>query len=83
MVSPLFGDFTGFPPSLIIAGGDELLLDDARMLDSRLEQYGCEHTLYVEPGMWHVYAIFGTPEAQKALDMIKAALYGGQDKSAE
>ena len=82
LVSPVFGDFTGFPPSLIIAGGDELLLDDARMLDARLDEYGCKHTLYVEPGMWHVYAIFGTPEAQKALEMMKEALCG-QDKSAE
>lgn len=74
LVSPIFADLTGLPPSLIIAGGDELLLDDARMLDARLGEAGCEHRIYVEDGMWHVYPLFGTPEAQKALDMICEAL---------
>ena len=77
LVSPLFGDLTGMPRSIIIAGGDELLLDDARMMADRLGQFGCENTLYTEPGMWHVYPLFGTPESQKALEMIKTMLYGG------
>ena len=28
LVSPVFGDLTGLPPSLLLAGGDELLLSD-------------------------------------------------------
>ena len=32
------GDLTGFPPTLIFAGGDEILLDDARGLHERLKK---------------------------------------------
>lgn len=32
LCSPLFGDLTGLPPSLLFVGGDEVMLDDTRML---------------------------------------------------
>ena len=35
-MSPAFGDFTGFPPSLLLAGENELLLSDAELLAARL-----------------------------------------------
>ena len=40
LCSPLLGDLTGFPPTLIFAGGDEILLDDARGLHERLKKAG-------------------------------------------
>ena len=44
LCSPVFGDLTGFPPSLLFAGGDEILLDDARALHEKLVQSGCRST---------------------------------------
>ena len=41
LCSPLLGDLTGFPPTLIFAGGDEIMLDDATMLHQRLLAAGC------------------------------------------
>ncbi len=38
LCSPVLGDLTGFPPSLLFAGGDEILLDDARALQEKLVQ---------------------------------------------
>lgn len=70
LVSPAFGDYKGFPPSLIIAGGNELLLSDAEMLAARLVQGGSRCELHVEEGLWHVYVLFGIPEARAALDKI-------------
>lgn len=70
LVSPVFGDLTGLPPSLILAGGDELLLSDAQMLAGRLIESGCRCELYVEEGLWHVYALFSIPEARAALNKI-------------
>ena len=70
LVSPIFGDLTGFPPSLILAGGDELLLSDAEMLAAQLRHCGSSCELCVEDGMWHVYVLFSTPEARAALDKI-------------
>ena len=37
LVSPLFGDLSFMPPSLIFAGGDEILLSDAVEVHKRLE----------------------------------------------
>ena len=36
LCSPLFGDLTGLPPSLLFVGGDEVMLDDTRMLHEKL-----------------------------------------------
>jgi acetyl esterase/lipase len=70
LVSPAFGDFDGFPPSLLLAGGNELLLSDAEMLALRLVKGGSRCELLVEEGLWHVYVLFGIPEARAALDKI-------------
>ena len=70
LVSPLFGDLTGLPPSLIFAGGSEILLDDSVMLCDRLIEAGCTAELHVEPNMWHVYVLYGVKQAQAALVRI-------------
>ena len=58
LCSPLFGDLVGFPPSLLFAGGDEILLDDARALQKKLVSCGCKSTLRVAPERWHAYVLY-------------------------
>ena len=58
LCSPVFGDLTGFPPSLLFAGGDEILLDDARALHKKLVQSGCRSTLHIAPERWHAYVLY-------------------------
>ena len=58
LCSPVFGDLTGFPPSLLFAGGDEILLDDARALHEKLVQSGCRSTLHIAPERWHAYVLY-------------------------
>lgn len=70
LVSPIFGDLSGLPPSLLLAGGDELLLSDSATLANRLKESGCQCEFTVEEGMWHVYVLFSIPEARAALDKI-------------
>ncbi len=70
LVSPVFGDLSLFPPSLLFAGGDELLLDDARMLAQRLTDSKSRCALVVEGGLWHVYVLYKIPEAKKAISRI-------------
>lgn len=70
-VSPLLGDLSGFPPTLMFAGGDELLLDDAVSLHERLYSQGVNSSLIVEEGMWHAYVLYGVPEAKLAMQKIK------------
>lgn len=54
-VSPLFADFSGFPPMIVHVGSDEVLLDDATFLGRRAAQAGVEVTLKVYDGLWHVF----------------------------
>ena len=58
LCSPLFGDLTGFPPSLLFVGGDEVMLDDTRMLHEKLVKSGCRSKLIVAPERWHAYVLY-------------------------
>ncbi len=72
-VSPLFNDFTGFPPTLIQVGDHEVLLDDSVRLAHAMQAAGVTVELEVTPEMWHVYQALApmVPEAKDAL--IQAA----------
>ncbi|HHU22938.1 MAG TPA: alpha/beta hydrolase [Clostridiales bacterium] len=72
LISPLFGDFAGFPPCLIFAGGDELLLSDAVAIAGKLEKQGVDVRLHVEENMWHAYVLYGTHESVAAMNKIAA-----------
>ncbi len=58
LCSPVRGDLTDLPPSLLFAGGDEILLDDARTLHDRLKAAGCRSKLIIAPGRWHAYVLY-------------------------
>jgi len=69
--SPLYGDLGGMPPSLILAGAEELLLGDSVEMAERLRAQGSACELHVEEGMWHAYVLYGIPEAKAALQRIR------------
>ncbi|GJL96691.1 MAG: hydrolase [Hyphobacterium sp.] len=58
LCSPLFGDFSGFPPTLIQTGTDEVLLDDTTRLAERMEAAGVNVHCQLWTGMWHVFPLF-------------------------
>ena len=58
LCSPLFGDLTGLPPSLLFVGGDEVMLDDTRALHEKLLAAGCRSSLYIAPERWHAYVLY-------------------------
>lgn len=66
-LSPLFGDFTGFPPTLIQVGTHEILFSDAERLQQAMEQAGCVCRLDVWEDMWHVFQMFPTRKAAAAM----------------
>lgn len=66
-VSPVYGEYSGFPPCLFFAGSDEILLSDAKTVHYDLLRAGIPSELIVENGMWHVYPLYGTPEGKRAL----------------
>ena len=54
-VSPLFASFEGLPPMLLQAGGDEMLLDDAREAGRRAREAGVDVEVQVYPDQGHVF----------------------------
>ncbi|MBQ8496040.1 MAG: alpha/beta hydrolase fold domain-containing protein [Clostridia bacterium] len=74
LVSPLFGELHGIPRSLIIVGGDEVMLDDARLLHEKLLSYGSESELIVAEGLWHAYILYNLRECAEDYDRINAFL---------
>ncbi len=75
-ISPLFGDLTGLPPYLIFVGSHEILLEDSVAMHEKLEQSGCTCELHIAEGLWHVYVLYGVPEAREALKRIALYLTG-------
>lgn len=73
-LSPLFGDLSRLPVTLIQAGGDELLLTDAERFSERAREAGADLTLQVYERMWHVWQIFAPylPEARHAIRAISS-----------
>lgn len=74
-VSPLFADPSGYPPTLIQTGVDEILLSDSTRLAERYEAAGVDVRLDLRDDLWHVYQILAgyMPEATDAL--IRAAVF--------
>jgi epsilon-lactone hydrolase len=72
LVSPLYGDYSGLPPTLIQVGDHEVLLDDSRRYAERAKAAGVDVTLEVWDEMIHVFQIFAPtlPEGQQAIDRI-------------
>ena len=72
--SPLYGNPTGLPPSLIHVGSDEILHDDAVRMAENLRAAGCQVQIEVWPRMphgWHLFAPV-LPEARTAIARIGA-----------
>ena len=74
LCSPLFGDLTGLPPSLLFVGGDEVMLDDTRMLHQKLLDCGCKSQMIVAPERWHAYVLYYLNENMSDFDTINEFL---------
>ena len=74
LVSPIFGDLTGLPPTIIFVGGDEILLSDAEILHQRLTQSNVTAQLVVKPERWHGYLLYGLPEDKGDLALLNRFL---------
>ncbi len=66
-LSPLFADFSGFPPTLIQVGTHEILYSDAERLAERMKAAGTECRLEVWEGMWHDFQMYPSKSAAQAM----------------
>ena len=71
-ISPMFGDFTGLPRTLILVGDREILLDDSRKVGEKAKIAGVEIEVDIWPGMFHDWWLFGAavPESKQCLRKV-------------
>ena len=66
-ISPLYGNFAGLPPLLIMVGSTEIMLDDSVLAARRAHSEGVNVTLQLWKNMPHVFPVMRIlPEAQTA-----------------
>jgi acetyl esterase/lipase len=73
-VSPLYGDLRGLPPTLLLVGTLDVLLEDNLAMAARLSAAGNEVDLRVFPESMHGFTSHPTSMATAALDGVEAWL---------
>lgn len=78
LVSPLLGEASAFPPTLVLAGGAEVLLGEAIAFTRRLGLADRRVTLHIAPAMGHVWPMLApdTAEAEAAVAAIATFVRG-------
>ena len=69
-LSPLFGSFDGFPPTLIVVGTHDSLLEDARAVFGMLTEAGIQAELVEIAGGTHSFAQMPAPEGREAMALV-------------
>lgn len=67
-ISPLFGDYEGFPPMLLQVGSIEMLLSDSELVAKKAKEAGVSVKLTIYEGMFHIFQM-----AMKLLPESRAA----------
>lgn len=86
-LSPVYGSFSEFPPTLLLAGARDLFLSNTVRVDRKLRDAGRRSELIVYEGQSHAAYLIGpeAPETEAALRDI-AAFFGrelAQGKAAQ
>ena len=75
LISPLFGDFHGFPTTYIQVGDNEVLYSDAVRLQRRMAAARVSVKLDHFEGMWHVFQMTPLKKAYVAMDKIAEFIF--------
>lgn len=79
LLSPVFANVAGLPPTLIQVGDHEILLSDSTRLAGKMRDAGIDVELQVFPELWHVFQIFVglMPESKAAIAKIGEFIRAG------
>jgi epsilon-lactone hydrolase len=71
-ISPVYGDMTGFPPTILTSGTRDLLLSNTVRVHRKMRQAGVEAYLQVFEGQSHAHYLFdhSAPESKEAFTEI-------------
>jgi acetyl esterase/lipase len=72
LISPIYGSFEGFPPTILISGTRDMLLSNTVRAHRKLRAAGVEADLHVYEGQSHADYMksFPGPESRDALGEI-------------
>lgn len=74
-ISPLFGDFSGFPPTYIQVGDNEILLSDALELHKKMVRENVSVKIDVYQRMWHVFQMSPLKTSYEAMEKCAEFIY--------
>ena len=74
-ISPLYGNFEGFPPVYIQVGDNEILLSDSKRLHQAFVEANVSVKMDIYPGMWHVFQMSPVKAAKEAMDKNAEFIY--------
>jgi acetyl esterase/lipase len=72
LLSPVYGDLAGWPPTVLITGTRDLLLSATVRTHRKLRAAGVVAELHVYEGMAHADYLFPSPESRDALAEVGA-----------
>jgi acetyl esterase/lipase len=72
-VSPLYADFTGFPPTYLCAEDTEIFCSEILVIADKLYRAGTKVCAFVSHGLWHAFPLETPeiPEAQTAFAQMR------------
>ncbi|TIP28263.1 MAG: alpha/beta hydrolase [Mesorhizobium sp.] len=73
-ISPLYGDLSVLPKTLLLTGSRDMLTPDNLIFAQKARAAGVEIEVVHEQGMFHVWPLIDMPEARRARDSIVAFL---------
>ena len=75
-ISPVFGEYEGFPPVLMQVGSYEVLLSDTLTVADKLKDVGVKRRVSVYEGMFHVFqmGLDLIPESRDAWEEVESFL---------
>ncbi|MEM6706678.1 MAG: alpha/beta hydrolase, partial [Acidobacteriota bacterium] len=76
LISPLYGDFTGLPPTQLVTGTRDMFLSDTARTHRKLRGAGVEADLNVYEALSHAEYLMvqGSPESKEVADDLSAFL---------
>ncbi|RUW22389.1 alpha/beta hydrolase [Mesorhizobium sp. M4B.F.Ca.ET.215.01.1.1] len=75
-ISPLYGDLSVLPKTLLLTGSHDLLTPDNLIFAEKARAAGVEVEVVYEEGMFHVWPLIEMPETRRARNSIVAFLTG-------
>ena len=78
IISPLYGDMAGLPPTDLFTGTWEVFYTDVCKTYDKMKTAGVDARLHVAEKMGHVYPLWPSPEGRKARREIAEIINGGK-----